>query len=200
MSDKRTRDESDGDESDGSEITRPRKAVHRQRAHNNPLATSHLWRPDTPATVPLAEYYPAFCGPGARPGDAIRWVDLGCGFGSLLLELANFERRTLILGTELRHKPVQYDQKRLVAHRKESKAALPPAERTGTVAGDNVWAIEANSMKSMPNYFAKGQLTKLFICFPDPHFKKRNARRRIVSPSLLAEWARASTQSPTSPS
>ena len=31
----------------------------------------------------------------------------------------------------------------------------------------------------------------MFILFPDPHFKKTNHRRRIVSASLLAEYAYA---------
>jgi tRNA (guanine-N7-)-methyltransferase len=31
----------------------------------------------------------------------------------------------------------------------------------------------------------------MFVLFPDPHFKKSNHRRRIISPSLLAEYAYA---------
>ncbi len=33
------------------------------------------------------------------------------------------------------------------------------------------------------------QLDKIFFLFPDPHFKKANFRRRIISPTLLAEYA-----------
>ena len=44
-------------------------------------------------------------------------------------------------------------------------------------------------MKHLMHFIYKGQLSKIFICFPDPHFKKKNHRRRIVSPSLLAEYA-----------
>ncbi|RYY82005.1 hypothetical protein EON63_14235 [archaeon] len=29
----------------------------------------------------------------------------------------------------------------------------------------------------------------MFICFPDPHFKAKNYRRRIVTPELLSEYA-----------
>lgn len=46
-----------------------------------------------------------------------------------------------------------------------------------------------NGMRYLPNYFTKGQLSKLFICFPDPHFKAKNHRRRIVSFPLLTEYA-----------
>lgn len=29
----------------------------------------------------------------------------------------------------------------------------------------------------------------MFFCFPDPHFKTKNHKRRIISPTLLAEYA-----------
>ena len=44
-------------------------------------------------------------------------------------------------------------------------------------------------MKYLHNYFRKGQLEKMFFLFPDPHFKERNHRRRVISISLLAEYA-----------
>src|SRR5690242_16916394 len=44
-------------------------------------------------------------------------------------------------------------------------------------------------MRYLPNFFHKGQLEKIFICFPDPHFKAKNHRRRIISPILLSEYA-----------
>jgi tRNA (guanine-N7-)-methyltransferase len=43
-----------------------------------------------------------------------------------------------------------------------------------------VSALRTNAMRYLPHYFRKGQLTKLFFCFPDPQFKQRNYRRRIV--------------------
>jgi tRNA (guanine-N7-)-methyltransferase len=53
----------------------------------------------------------------------------------------------------------------------------------------NISCIRANSMKYMPNFFNRGQITKLFFCFPDPHFKARKHKARIVSPTLVAEYA-----------
>ena len=44
-------------------------------------------------------------------------------------------------------------------------------------------------MKFLPNFFDKGQLTKMFICFPDPHFKARKHKARIVSATLNSEYA-----------
>ena len=49
--------------------------------------------------------------------------------------------------------------------------------------------MRTNSMKFLPHYFPRGSLNKLFFCFPDPHFKRKNHGRRIVSERLLAEYA-----------
>lgn len=46
-------------------------------------------------------------------------------------------------------------------------------------------------MKFLPNFFKKGQLSKIFICFPDPHFKTRKHKARIVSSTLNSEYAYA---------
>ena len=44
-------------------------------------------------------------------------------------------------------------------------------------------------MRYLPNFFVKNQLEKVFFCFPDPHFKAKNHRRRIISDILLTEYA-----------
>ncbi len=44
-------------------------------------------------------------------------------------------------------------------------------------------------MRYLPNFFEKGQLEKIFFCFPDPHFKAKNHRRRIVHEPILSEYA-----------
>jgi hypothetical protein len=45
----------------------------------------------------------------------------------------------------------------------------------------NAAVLRTNAMKYLPHFFVKGQLEKIFFCFPDPHFKAKNHRRRIVS-------------------
>ena len=44
-------------------------------------------------------------------------------------------------------------------------------------------------MKFLPNFFNKSQLKKIFLCFPDPHFKARKHKARIVSTTLNSEYA-----------
>ena len=79
---------------------------------------------------------------------------------------------------EIRDKVSQYVKGRGVALRREHPGQY-----------ENISCIRTNSMKYLPNFFRKGQLTKLFFLFPDPHFKTANHRRRIIQRSLLAEYA-----------
>ena len=44
-------------------------------------------------------------------------------------------------------------------------------------------------MRYLPNFFNRAQLKKIFVCFPDPHFKQKNHRRRIINEALLSEYA-----------
>ncbi len=53
----------------------------------------------------------------------------------------------------------------------------------------NIGCLRANTMKFLPNFFRKSQLSKIFICFPDPHFKNRKHKQRIVSVTLCSEYA-----------
>ena len=53
----------------------------------------------------------------------------------------------------------------------------------------NVACIRTNAMKHLPNFFNKGQLSTMFFLFPDPHFKEKKHKWRIISDSLLAEYA-----------
>ena len=53
----------------------------------------------------------------------------------------------------------------------------------------NIACLRANTMKFLPNFFAKHQLSKIFLCFPDPHFKARKHKARIVSTTLNSEYA-----------
>jgi len=126
---------------------------------------------------------------------------------SLLLELASLFPDTLMLGLEIRPKVVEYVQRRVVALRHEARTAVGRAAEgsAGTSAAstghcttaactpapdyENVWAVHNNAQRFMPNFFRKGQLSKLFFCFADPHFKRKNHRKRIVSTALLAEYA-----------
>ena len=54
---------------------------------------------------------------------------------------------------------------------------------------ENISALRANTMKFLPNIFPRNSLMHIFLCFPDPHFKQRKHKMRIVSETLVAEYA-----------
>uniref|UniRef100_A0A0A9GMA5 tRNA (guanine-N(7)-)-methyltransferase n=1 Tax=Arundo donax TaxID=35708 RepID=A0A0A9GMA5_ARUDO len=165
----------------------PRKRFYRARAHSNPLSDSHFPVPVSPDEVDLSLHYPRYfpadkCGGGdEEPAAAprrIRFADVGCGFGGLLVGLSTLFPDTLMIGMELRDKVTEYVKERILALR-----ATNPGQY------DNISVVRTNSMKYIPNYFRKAQLTKMFFLFPDPHFKEKNHRRRVISMQLLDEYA-----------
>ncbi|KAG6896577.1 tRNA (guanine-N(7)-)-methyltransferase (tRNA(m7G46)-methyltransferase) [Termitomyces sp. T32_za158] len=99
-----------------------------------------------------------------------------------------------MLGLEIRVQVSQYVQDRIAALRVNAAseaAAASSAECPQNAHYQNVSIVRANAMKFLPNYFAKHSLSSLFFLFPDPHFKSRKHKARIISPTLLAEYAYA---------
>lgn len=131
-------------------------------------------------------------------------ADIGCGFGGLLFALAPKLPNTLLLGLEIRVSVTEYVQEKARALR--AQAQLQQSDPTAAAAVtkgnkemiaapgtdyQNVSCIRANAMKFLPNFFTKHQLRAIFLCFPDPHFKTRKHKARIVSHTLNAEYAYA---------
>ena len=81
---------------------------------------------------------------------------------------------------EIRSQVTEYVQERIKALR---------AKEGNEGQYQNAACLRANSMKFLPNFFKKGQLSKIFLCFPDPHFKARKHKARIVSTTLNSEYA-----------
>lgn len=85
---------------------------------------------------------------------------------------------------EIRVQVSQYVQDRIAALRVTGQSDDP-----ASTVYQNVSIARANAMKFLPNYFSKHSLSALFFLFPDPHFKSRKHKARIISPTLLAEYA-----------
>ncbi|WVQ71376.1 tRNA (guanine-N(7)-)-methyltransferase [Cryptococcus sp. DSM 104548] len=177
----------------------PQKRFYRQRAHANVFIDHELEYPKNPERMDWSTHYPAyFPAPnddGSIPpntklgGKKVEWADVGCGFGGLLMALAPMFPEKLMLGMEIRTSVTKYVTDRIAATR-QVQQLLPEGSAEKKDGGyQNVSVIKANSMKHMPNFFAKGQLEKMFFLFPDPHFKARKQKARIITPALLAEYA-----------
>lgn len=81
---------------------------------------------------------------------------------------------------EIRVQVTDYVTDKIRAMRKQDPAGK---------AYQNISCLRANAMKFLPNFFRKGQLSKMFFCFPDPHFKAKKHKQRIVSATLNSEYA-----------
>jgi tRNA (guanine-N7-)-methyltransferase len=108
----------------------------------------------------------------------VEWVDVGCGYGGLLMSMASEFPDKLMLGMEIRHKVAEFAHEKILSLRRENEGSY-----------QNVDVIQTNTMKYVPQFFSKGQLEKMMFCFPDPHFKKNTHRRRIISADMNAEYA-----------
>lgn len=162
----------------------PRKRYYRQRAHSNPFSDHRLDYPKSPETMDWSRYYPDYY--DEQKQEMIKDVeiaDVGCGYGGLLIGLAKQYPDKLLLGMEIRVQVTQYVEDRIIALREKHDKE--------EVNYKNIAVIRGNAMKFLPNFFKKGQLSKMFFCFPDPHFKQRKHKARIITNTLLSEYAYA---------
>ncbi|KAF2637108.1 guanine-N(7)--methyltransferase [Massarina eburnea CBS 473.64] len=183
------------------EAALPKKKFYRQRAHANPFSDHSLVYPKSPADMDWAGLYPAHAvkkhetkashdlSLSEEESRALKAItknveiaDIGCGFGGLLFALAPRFPDTLILGMEIRISVTEYVSDKIRALR--SQHATSAAQDY-----QNIAVLRANTMKFLPNFFTRSQLHSIFLCFPDPHFKQRKHKARIVSYTLASEYA-----------
>eukprot|EP01103_Thecamoeba_quadrilineata_P018258 TRINITY_DN6874_c0_g1_i1.p1 TRINITY_DN6874_c0_g1~~TRINITY_DN6874_c0_g1_i1.p1 ORF type:complete len:265 (+),score=54.31 TRINITY_DN6874_c0_g1_i1:67-861(+) len=169
----------DTNTSNSSKKRKQVKPFHNIHTHSNPLNDNRFTgTPYTPEEYDWRKLYPEIPSVGQKEGPRVEFADVGCGFGGLLVGLSPTFPKSLILGLEIREKAVEYVSDRIINLRESNPGQY-----------QNINVLRTNCMKYLPNYFQKGQLKKIFFLFPDPHWKKSNHRRRIISTELLAEYA-----------
>lgn len=139
-------------------------AVVRVRNHVNPLAQKYL----TPVS-PL-DWEKIYAAP-----DQPLHLDIGCGKGRFLLSMATLEPNWNFLGLEIREPLVQE------ANTLPDELGLPNLHY--------LFCNVNNSLRSLLSSLPMGTLQRVTIQFPDPWFKNRHAKRRMVQPQLVAELA-----------
>jgi len=136
------------------------------RQHVNPLSRVHL----QPRTLPAAE---ALFADPALP----LHLDIGSARGRFLQAMAELHPQRNHLGLEIRQPLVE------------------AAEADRRAAGlTNLHFLFANVNVSLPPWLAAlppGRLQLVTLQFPDPWFKKRHHKRRVLQPGLLHALAAA---------
>jgi tRNA (guanine-N7-)-methyltransferase len=139
-------------------------AFVRVRQHVNPLASKY----QTP--VAALEWEKIY----AQPSQPLH-LDIGCARGKFLLDMAAISPEWNFLGLEIREPLV------LAANKLRDEKNLT-----------NLWYLFGNvnnSLQSMLSTLTPGTLQRITIQFPDPWFKTRHAKRRVVQPHLVKELA-----------
>ena len=85
---------------------------------------------------------------------------------------------------EIRTKVCEYVRQKILSLRSTAPNTDNP------LGFQNVSVCRANTMRYAINFFGKGQLQKVFICFPDPHFKVGWVCKR----SMFSSWCIISMQ------
>ena len=133
----------------------------RIRQHVNPLKSDLL----DIADVPRVE---------APAGRALE-VELGAAEAHFLIDRARDDAATVFVGVEIRRELVE---------------AVNAAVRGGG-PGQRAQRVREHVGRHGPRLFADGSVRRFFLNFPDPWFKSRQHKRRVIGPGLMAEIGRA---------
>lgn len=110
----------------------------------------------------------------AKPNQPLH-LDIGCAKGQFLVNIAQIESNWNYLGLEIREPLV------VAANKLRSELALTNLHY--------LFCNVNNSLDSLLSALPPGSLQRVTIQFPDPWFKNRHAKRRVVQPELVTELA-----------
>ena len=100
------------------------------------------------------------------------WVEVGCGKGKFTAETAQANPDVLLIAVE--------------RCREAMVVAMEKAQNMGL---KNVFFIDMD-VAGIEEIFAAGEMDRLFINFPDPWPRKKNAKRRLTHRSFLDKYCR----------
>jgi tRNA (guanine-N7-)-methyltransferase len=102
-------------------------------------------------------------------------LDIGCARGRFVLQMAQIEPHLNFLGLEIRE-PLVIEANKLCSE-------------LGLTNLHYLFCNANNSLKVLLSSLPPGILQRVTIQFPDPWFKTRHAKRRVVQPELVADLA-----------
>jgi tRNA (guanine-N7-)-methyltransferase len=134
----------------------------RVREHVNPLSRKY----QTPAAIPVwSDLYADFSLP--------LHLDIGCARGKFVQEMAAIVPNWNFLGLEIREP--------LVIHANQDRATL------GLKNLYYFYCNATNTLRPLLQSLPTGILQRVTIQFPDPWFKRKHHKRRVVQPDLVRD-------------
>ena len=106
------------------------------------------------------------------PGAKALWVELGCGKGKFTAETAQANPDVLLIAVE-----------------RCREAMVVAMEKARDLGLNNVFYIDMD-VAGIEDIFAPGEIDRLFINFPDPWPRKKNAKRRLTHRAFLDKYCR----------
>ena len=106
------------------------------------------------------------------PGARALWVELGCGKGKFTAETAQANPDVLLIAVE-----------------RCREAMVVAMEKAKSLGLTNVFYIDMD-VAAIEDIFSAGEIDRLFINFPDPWPRKKNAKRRLTHRSFLDKYCR----------
>lgn len=100
------------------------------------------------------------------------WVEVGCGKGKFTAETAQANPDVLLIAVE-----------------RCREAMVVAMEKAKSLGLTNVFYIDMD-VAAIEDIFAAGEIDRLFINFPDPWPRKKNAKRRLTHRSFLDKYCR----------
>ena len=136
-------------------------AVVRVRQHVNPLSQKYQ------APVDLPDWQQIY----THPEQPLH-LDIGCAKGKFVLAMAQHQPNWNFLGVEIRQPLVEQ------ANQRRDQLQL-----------GNLHYLFCNINITLPSRLLPPSLQAVTIQFPDPWFKRRHQKRRVVQPELVADLA-----------
>ena len=105
-----------------------------------------------------------------KPDATALWVEVGCGKGKFTAETAQANPDVLMIAVE-----------------RCREAMVVAMEKARDMGLTNVFYIDMD-VESIEEIFASQEIDRLFINFPDPWPRKKNAKRRLTHRSFLSKY------------
>ena len=105
-----------------------------------------------------------------KPDCTALWVEVGCGKGKFTAETAAANPDVLLIAVE-----------------RCREAMVVAMEKAQAMGLSNVFYIDMD-VANIEEVFAPGEINRLFINFPDPWPRKKNAKRRLTHRSFLHKY------------